>query len=287
MTKFAFVLLLFFTNLVYAEKPLVIVVGFSAGGSADTTARILAKGLTKKLNKQVVVENKVGAGGLIAYKHIMESEPDGNTILLTPVLQFKEFAPVSTVVTFPHILAVSSSLNVKTLKEFLELGKTRQLSYASTGVNSIPQMQGEELSRRSKIDMIHVPYKGGSSSVIDVIENRVDFFFAGMTVVEQHIKTGKLIALGVSTAERSKFLPQIPTISEQGFDGFDMPNSYVVIANEKTDKNILEKLNFEINSVLKDKSVIEDFNKLGFTTTPMSRKATKKFIDKNLAIYRL
>lgn len=288
--KYLIALLLLLSSVAYAEKPITLVVAFAPGGSADTSARILAKGLSKTLDTTVIVENKLGAGGEIAHKYVADAKPDGNTILLSSVgpltaSYFKGIEPVSMVVQFPHVFAVPASLNVTTLKEFIALGKTKQLSYASTGVDSVPHAQGQALSDRAGLNMLHVPYKGGSLAVLDVIAGRVDGFFAGLTVVDQHIKTGKLVALAVSSGTRSEFIPNVPTVAEQGFTGFDMPNAYVVVAPANTPKNVLTSLNNAINKTLKDKEVVESLQAHGFSPLVMDRVATKRYVDKSLVIY--
>lgn len=288
--KYLITLLLLLSSAVYAEKPITLVVAFAPGGSADTSARILAKGLSKTLGTAVIVENKLGAGGEIAHKYVADAKPDGNTILFSSVgpltsSYFKGVEPVSMVVQFPHVFAVPTSLGVTTLKDFIALGKTKQLSYASTGVDSVPHAQGQALSDRAGLNMLHVPYKGGSLAVLDVIAGRVDGFFAGLTVVDQHIKTGKLVALAVSGGTRSEFIPSVPTVAEQGFPGFDMPNAYVVVAPANTPKSTLNALNKAINNTLKDKDTIESLQAYGFSPMVMDRVATKRYVDKALVIY--
>lgn len=288
--KYLITLFLLLSSVAYAEKPITLVVAFAPGGSADTSARILAKGLSNTLNTAVVVENKLGAGGEIAHKYVAEAKPNGNTILLSSVgpltvSYFKGVEPVSMVVQFPHVFVVPASLGVTTLKEFVALGKTKQLTYASTGVDSVSHAQGQVLSDRAGLNMLHVPYKGGSLAIVDVIAGRVDGFFAGLTVVDQHIKTGKLVALAVSGGTRSEFIPNVPTIAEQGFPGFDMPNAYVVVAPANTPKSTLNALNNAINKTLKDKEVVESLQAHGFSPMLMDRVSTKRYIDKSLVTY--
>lgn len=273
-----------------AEKPISIVVGFTPGGSADTVARVIAKTLSEQLNTPVIVENKPGAGGVIAHKYVADAEPDGRTILLSSVgpltaEHFTGLSPVVTAVQFPQLFVVSSELGVKTLQEFLALGKTKKLSFASTGINSVAHIQGETLSNRSGVPMLHVPYKGGPLAIVDVMAGRVDGMFTGYTNVESHIKAGKLTVLAVSSEQRANSMPEIPTVAEQGFPGFDMPNAYIFVVSGKTPTATVISLNKKINKALRDKETHANLVKYGFTPTPMSTTDTAKFISKNIYLY--
>jgi tripartite-type tricarboxylate transporter receptor subunit TctC len=275
-----------------AEKPISIVVGFSAGGSADTAARVIAKTLGEQLNTTVIVENKPGAGGVIAHKYVADSKPDGRTLLLSSVgpltaKHFEGLSPVITAVQFPQLFVVSSELGVRTLSEFLALSKDKRLTFASTGINSVGHVQGDTLSARAGVPMLHVPYKGGPLAVVDVSAARVSGMFTGYTNVEPYLKTGKLIALAASSAQRSTLMPDVPTVAEQGFPGFDMPNAYIFVAPGETPKHVVATLNQQLSIALKDKDTVANLAKYGFAATPMSLDATSKFISTNVATYSI
>lgn len=290
MKRIVLIGLFLLSSISFANTPITLVVGFAPGGSADTSARIFAKGLSETLKTPVIVENKPGAGGVIAHKHVASSTPNGTVILFSSVgpltvAHFNGVEPVATVVEFPHIFAVPTSLGVSSLKEFISLAKQKKLSYASTGVDSIPHAQGKVLSEKAGIDMLHVPYKGGSLAVIDVVAGRVDGFFAGLTVVEPHIKSGKLIPLAVSGIERSEFVPNIPTVSEQGIPGFDMPNAYILATPTNTPREVVSKLNTAVNQTLKTKEVATALQTYGFSPLISNEIATKRYVEKAIITY--
>lgn len=284
--------LLCFSFSATADKPINLVVGFTAGGSADTAARIIADTLSKQLNTTVIVVNKPGAGGVIAHKYVADAEPDGKTLLLSSVgpmtaAHFAGLSPIATAVQFPQLFVVSSELGVKTLQEFLLLGKTRELTFASSGINSVAHAQGNTLADRAGVKMLHVPYKGGPLAVVDVTAMRVDGMFTGYTNVEPHIKANKLTILAVSSEQRANLMPDIPTVAEQGFPGFDMPNAYIFMAPGAVPSDIIKSLNKQINTSLRDKETRDNLVKYGFTATPMSINDTNKFIAKNIKTYSI
>ena len=278
------------------KKNITMVVGFAAGGSADTAARVIAKKLGENIGQAVVVDNKPGAGGNIAHAAVANGPTDGSMILLgsigpltiaphmmkVPYDPFKDLAPLTMGLMFPNILVVPPSLGVKNLKEFVALAKKEpsKLTFASTGNGSASHLQGELFDSVAGIDMVHVPYKGGNPAMIDLLAGRVSAYYSSPSTAGPFIKEGKLIPLAVTSAKRSPFYPKVPTIAESGYPGFDSTNWYAFVAPGKTPAPILDAWNKALVKVLSDKSVIAALGEHNFSPAPMSREELAKFMTK-------
>jgi tripartite-type tricarboxylate transporter receptor subunit TctC len=278
------------------KKTVTMVVGFAAGGSADTAARVIAKKLGENIGQAVVVDNKPGAGGNIAHAAVANGPVDGSMILLgsigpltiAPHMMkisydpFKDLAPLTMGLMFPNILVVPPSLGVKNLKEFVALAKKEpgKLTFASTGSGSASHLQGELFDAVAGIDLVHVPYKGGNPAMIDVLSGRVSAYYSSPSTAGPFIKEGKLIPLAVTSAKRSPFFPKVPTIAESGYPGFDSTNWYAFVAPGKTPVPILDGWNKELVKVLSDKTVIAALGEHNFSPAPMSREDLAKFMAK-------
>ena len=275
------------------KKTVTMVVGFAAGGSADTAARVIAKKLGENIGQAVVVDNKPGAGGNIAHAAVANGPTDGSVILMgsigpltiAPHMMkvsydpFKDLAPLTMGLMFPNILVVPTSLGVKNLKEYVALAKKEpgKLTYASTGNGSASHLQGELFDSVAGIDVVHVPYKGGNPAMIDLLAGRVSAYFSSPSTAGPFIKEGKLIPLAVTSAKRSPFYPKVPTIAESGYPGFDSTNWYSFMAPGKTPAPILDGWNKELVKTLKDKEVIAALGEHNFSPAPMSREELAKF----------
>jgi tripartite-type tricarboxylate transporter receptor subunit TctC len=276
------------------DKPISLMVGFAAGGGTDTAARIIAKKLSENLGLSVVVENKPGAGGNIAHQLTANAKPDGTAILLgsigplsiaphlmkLPYDPAKDLAPITMGVNFPNVLVVNPTLKVKTLSEYIALAKAKpgDLDYASTGVGSASHMAGELFNQRAGVDILHVPYKGGNPALVDVVGGRVGAYYSTPSSAAPHIATGKVFALATTGLERSEALPDVPTIAESGFPGFNATNWYAFVAPGKTPENILERWNQELVKVLNDPAVRAELVKIGLTPMPGTRQELKDYI---------
>jgi tripartite-type tricarboxylate transporter receptor subunit TctC len=256
------------------------VVGFTPGGSSDILARALATKLADSLGQPVVVENRPGAGGNLAAEVVAKSAPDGNTWLLgnnailatnhalyshlgyDPV---KDFAPVALVAIQPNILVVHPSVPAHTVAEFIAYAKARpgKLNYASTGVGVAAHLSGELFKAMAGVDMVHVPYKGAQPALTDVIAGECQLMFATSTSVIPHIKSGRLRALAVTTAQRSASLPDLPTIAEAGVPGFESITWHGVVVPAQTPAAAIERLNRAINAALAQRDLVERLNGLG------------------------
>ena len=278
------------------KKTVTMVVGFAAGGAADTGARLIAKKLGENIGQTVLVDNKSGAGGNIAHATVASGPTDGSMILLgsigpltiaphlmkLPYDPVKDLAPLTMGMSFPNILVVPPSLGVTTLKEFVALAKKEpgKLTYASTGNGSASHLQGELFNLRADIDLVHIPYKGGNPALVDVLAGRVSSYYSALSSASPHIKAGKLVPLATTGAKRAPLFPNVPTIAESGYPGFDSTNWYAFVASSKIPAVLLDRWNLEIVKVLNDKEVIASLTEHGLTPNPTSRDELAKYMAK-------
>ena len=278
------------------KKTVTMVVGFAAGGAADTGARLIAKKLGENIGQTVLVDNKPGAGGNIAHATVANGPADGSMILLgsigpltiaphlmkLPYDPVKDLAPLTMGMSFPNILVVPSSLGVGSLKDYVALAKKEpgKLTYASTGNGSASHLQGELFNLRAGIDVVHIPYKGGNPALVDVLAGRVSSYYAALASASPHIKAGKLIPLATTGAKRAPLFPNVPSIAESGYPGFDSTNWYAFVAPSKTPTVLLDRWNLEIVKVLNDKEVAASLVEHGLTPNPTSRDELAKYMAK-------
>ena len=251
----------------FPSKPIRIVVGFPPGGPADYTARLLADKLPGLLGTNVIVENRVGANATIGADYVAKSVPDGHTLFVTtcgamaisphigaklPYNPLRDFAPIAQVVTAYSTLAVHPSLPVKNAQEFVALARARkgQITMASTGVGSIPHLAQELLKAATKIDLVHVPYKGAAPSITDAIGGQVSSLVLDVTPLLPHIRAGKLRAIGIAGDKRVPLLPEVATMEEQGFKNVEAPNWYAIFAAAKTPREIVDRLNDAVRTAI-------------------------------------
>jgi len=277
----------------YPLKPIRVVVPYPAGGAADITARLVGQKMTERFGQPVVVENRPGAGGAIGADIVAKSAADGYTVLLSspaeiavlPHLQKvpysvdKDLAPVSLAVTTPLILVVHPSLSATTVTELIAFARARpgQLSYASVGSGGVQHLAGELLKITMKIDMVHVPYKGATQVMSDLIGGQVPMFFSGMPPAMPYIRSGKLRALAVTTTKRSPAAPDVPTMAEAGVPGFDISNWFAYFVPSGTPPDAIGKLNAEIIRALKLQDVKEKLASLGAEAVGSSPEELVKF----------
>ena len=278
------------------KKAVTMVVGFAAGGAADAAARLIAKKLGENIGQTVVVDNKGGAGGNIAHGQVANAATDGSVILfgsvgpltIAPHLMklnydpFKDLAPISGGVNFPNVLVVHKGAGVKTLKEFVALAKKSpgSVDYASSGAASASHLAGELFNQRAGVEMVHVPYKGGAPALQDLLGERVTSYFAAPPTALPHVETGKLIPLATTGLVRPAYMPNIPTVAEAGYPGFEALNWYAFVGPAKTPAAILDRWNREIVKVLNDEEVKKALQLHGLTPQPTTRKELAAFIQK-------
>src|SRR5437868_8687698 len=270
----------------YPAKPVTTVVGFEPGGGTDTTARIIAPALSELLGQQVVVENRAGAGGDIAVDYVAKASPDGYTLVLanvgalavnphilkTPYDPLKDLAPISMAVVFPNVLVVQPSLPVKSVQDFVKLAKEQpgKLTYASSGIGGAGHLAGELLKVMAKIDIVHVPYKGGGPAMQGFLGGQVDSFFATPVSSIGQIRAGKARAIATTGPKRAALMPDVPTIAESGFPGYEAVNWYGYLAPAKTPKEIVNRLARDIGRALANPQVVAALNKTGVEPLAMT-----------------
>ncbi|GKS75871.1 tripartite tricarboxylate transporter substrate binding protein [Acidovorax sp. SUPP950] len=275
------------------KKPVTLVVGFAAGGSADIAARIIAKKLGENIGQSVVVDNKPGAGGNLAHAQVANGPSDGSMLLFGSIGPLsiaphfmkvaydplKDLAPISMGVAFPNVLVVPASTGIKSLGDFVAKAKREpgKLDYASTGPGSAAHLAGELLNDVAKIDTLHVPYKGGAPALQDVLGGRVTAFYAAPPSALPHIESGKLIPLATTGLTRPAYLPNVPTVAET-YPGFNATNWYAFVASAKTPKPLLDRWNTEIVKVLNTPEVRDNLLKHGQTASPTGREELGQFI---------
>jgi len=242
----------------YPEKPIHLVVGFAPGGGADINARLLAPKLSEYLGQQVVVENRPGAGTNIANDYVAKAAADGYTLLLNTAAvainmslykklgfdTLRDFAPVSIFSSGPNILAVHPSIRANDIKELVNVAKSRPgaLSFSSAGSGTTQHLAGELFKLRTGIDMVHVPYKGSSPSLTALISGEVGLTFISVPPIIQHIKAGRVRAIASTGSQRSKLMPDLPTMKEAGVEGVEVSVWYGVLGPVNITRNIVNNL---------------------------------------------
>ncbi|KWR92183.1 tripartite tricarboxylate transporter substrate binding protein [Cupriavidus sp. IDO] len=277
----------------YPARPVRIVVPFAAGGPADVLARVVGEGLAKATTQSVLVDNKAGAAGTIGVDMVAKAAPDGYTLALVPVgniavnptlmpkLPYKpaDLVPVAMLATAENVLVVNAATPARTLADLLRLAaqKPGELSFASPGAGSQAHLAGELLQLDAHIKLNHVPYKGVSPAMTDVVGGQVTMMFAQLSAALPYIKAGKLRALGVASPRRSAVLPDVPTIAEQGFPKFEAVSWYALMAPAGTPPEVVRKLSLHLDAVLADATLREKLATLGMEAaggTPQQLAAT-------------
>ena len=262
----------------FPSKPVRIIVPFSPGGVADSSARVISDKLGARLGQSVVVENRPGASGNIGTQQVAASAPDGYTLLLgfdgtmvvnphvyakLPFDTLRDFAPVTKLGDATLILVAHPSVPAKDLREFLTIAKTQNFSYGSAGTGSTPHLAGELLAQRTGIALTHVPYKGGGQAMGDVVGGQIPLVFTAIATAQQFVRSGKLKGLGVSSARRSGSLPDVPTFVESGLEGFVVDSWVGILAPAKTPPPVVARLQKEIAAVLAEPETRERYATLG------------------------
>jgi tripartite-type tricarboxylate transporter receptor subunit TctC len=268
----------------FPEKPLRMIVPFPPGGAADLMARGMALRLAAELGQPVIIDNRGGAGGAPAAEAVAKATPDGYTLLfgtmgtqvinpaLYPKLRYdpsKDFAPISLTHITPRVLVVRSALPVKNIAELIVLAKKQPglLTYGSAGSGSSSHLSGALFESLGKVDMVHVPYKGSAPALMDLLAGRIDMSFDSYTVYEEHIKSGKVRALGVTSKVRMGILPQVPTIAEAGLLDYDVSNWLGLLAPAGTPKDALATLHAALGRAMATPALRQQLIDLGIEPT--------------------
>jgi tripartite-type tricarboxylate transporter receptor subunit TctC len=280
-------------------KPVRIIVPFTPGGSTDILARALAPKLVQSLGQNVVVDNKPGAGGSLGAAEAAKAEPDGNTLLMghigtlavnpsmypkLPYDPLKSFVPVAYVARVPNVLVVNADSPIRTLKDLLDAARAQpgRLTYSSGGNGSAAHITFESLKLKARIFMLHIPYRGTAPSVTDVMAGQVDCTFTGAPVVIPHLRSGRLRALAVSSSQRLAALPDVPTVAESGYPGFEADQWYGIVAPAGTPATVVARLNAEINKALALPDVARQLAIEGATPVPGTPQAFGDLIKREI-----
>jgi tripartite-type tricarboxylate transporter receptor subunit TctC len=282
----------------YPSKPVRLIIPFPPGGSNDVVGRMIATQLGDKLGKQVVVDNRAGAGGVIGTEVAANSPPDGYTLLVISIAHavnpwlykltydpIKSFTPVGILASGPNVLVVNPELPVNSVKELIALAKQKpgELQYASAGIGSFQHLGGELFKLEAGADILHVPFKGGGPAMIDVIGGHTKVMFSSLVQTTPHIKSGKLRPLGTGGTKRSPVLPDVPTIAEAGVPSYEAVNWWGIVAPAGTPPAIIEKLHKDLAAVQSSPATQEQFSREGATVVQMSAADFGKFMQTEMA----
>ncbi|MET1083716.1 MAG: tripartite tricarboxylate transporter substrate binding protein [Burkholderiales bacterium] len=286
----------------YPERPIRLVVPFAPGGVTDTSGRVIAEALSKRLGQQVFVENKPGASGNIGTQSVATAAPDGYTLVLAfdgtmvinpfvfasvPFNTLKDFAPVGKIGDATLIIVANPAFPAKTLQELIAVSKKepKGVAYGTSGVGGTPHIAGELLNQRTGANLVHIPYKGGGQAMGDALGGNIPLVFTAVAGAMPHLKSGKLGPIAVSSSTRSPSLPNTPTFIESGVRDFDVSSWVGILAPAKTPRAIIERLNRELNAALKDPEVVEKLAGMGITATPGTPEQFTEQMNGDLAKY--
>jgi len=286
----------------WPEKSITIVVPTAAGGANDAMARIIGQGLSTRLGKPVIVDNKAGANGAIAAEFVARAVPDGHTIMfgyiathgINPALQKLRYDPVADfeaigmVAASPTVMVINSAIPAKNVKELVQLIKAKPdaYSYATAGNGTAPHITGELFNLSTGLNVVNVPYKGSAPAVVDTIAGNTQYMFPSLFTAYPQVKGGKLKAIGIAGEKRSRVMPDVPTLAEQGVANVNMAQWYAMFAPAKTPKAVIDRLNKEMNAVLNDpvnEKRIEDQGAEVETGTP---EQLKSFVQKEVGHWK-
>ena len=279
----------------YPERPVTIVVGYSAGGTTDVIARAIANGLSQELDQSFIVENRPGANSNIGTAQVAAAPADGYTLLVTTIsnttnatlydsLSFdisSDFAPIGSIGMVPNVLVVPATASMQSYEDYVKYARENpgKLTFASAGTGSSIHLSGELFKHRLKLDMLHVPYKGSGPAITDLIGGQTDSMFDNLPSALPHIQSERLRALAVTSPERAGQLPDVPTISELGLEGFEAYSWTGLSAPAGTPDDVIATLSAALERVLQKPETKEQLYKLGVTTRISSPDEFKEFIE--------
>lgn len=282
----------------YPAKAIKLVVPYAPGGSADIAARLITDEWGKALGGSLFIENKGGAGGNIGVDMVAKSAPDGYTIGLQtvslainpsltakmPYDTLKDLAPIGMVASSQHVLVVNNALPAKNVKELVALLKAKpgQYSYGSAGAGSTFHMSAELFKAVAGTPIVHIPYRGGGSAMIDNMSGQVAMSFPVLSAAQPHVQAGKLRALGVTGTKRSPLMPDVPTIAEAGLPGYTFETWFIVFAPAGTPKPVIDKLNTSLNQALNTPALRERMAKDGFDPTPSTPEQARARLEQEM-----
>lgn len=269
----------------YPSRPIEFQVGYAAGGSADTIARIVMPVLSQRLGQPIVLDNRAGAGGVIGLTRIAKAHPDGYTMgigtggALTanahlmenlPYDTQRDFAPVSMLVRFPIALVVNPDSGITSVQELIQRAKSERVSYGSAGIGSSTHLAGELMNQLANLEMEHIPYKGTSPAQVDLMAGRLTAVFTDLPTVAPLVASGRLRILAIASSERSPLAPEVPTIAESGIPGYAFHTWMGIVMPVGTPQLIIEKVNRELRGVLTEPDMQQRLSDAGGEATPSS-----------------
>ena len=272
----------------YPSKPIRMIIPFPPGGGSDVTGRVVATALSERLGRQMVIDNRAGAGGVIGTELAANASGDGYTLLMVSLAHvvnpwlhdlkgryhpIKSFAPVAPIAASPVVLVVNPAVPAKSVADLVALAKKQpgKLQFASAGVGSVTHLAAELFKYIAKIDMLHVPFKGAGPATLDVIGGHTNLLFGGLLATVPQVRSGKLRALGVGSLKRNPALPDVPSIAEAGVPGYETVNWFGIVAPAGTPVAIVERLHREITAVQELPQIQKQFDADGATLLRMSR----------------
>ncbi len=285
----------------WPTRPITMVVTYPPGGGADTMARLIAPKLGEALGQTVVIENKPGAGGQIGASAVAKAAPNGYTLMLDassfavnpslyrklPYDSAKAFRPIGVIALFPNVVLVNAQFPARNIAELTALAKSGKgaVSYASSGNGSAQHLAGALFESAAKVDMVHVPYKGGGPALNDVIGGQVPLFFGNLASTLQHVQSGKLRALAVTSGKRAAMLPDVPTLAEAGVAGAEIYEWNAIFAPEGTPEPIMEKLSVAMQKAMDAPEIKARIAQLGGEIQKGGPKAANDFIQAQMALW--
>ena len=283
----------------YPNRPIKLIAPYPAGGGVDSVARLLGEKLSARLNQAIVIDNKPGAAGTIGADALAKSPADGYTLMLGSITDYaiaphvhkslgfdlrKDFAPIAELGYGTVVLVVNADFAARNVKELIAMAKAKpgDLSFASSGLGGLQHLNGEMFKQMAGVDLVHVPYKGSTQLLPDLLAGRVPMAFDSLPPHLPHIRSSKVRALAVASATRSNAIPDVPTMAEAGITGYESATNYTLFAPVGTSKDIVTMLNKEVNLILKTPEVREKLTSLGITITGGTVDSVEKRIPSEI-----
>ena len=286
----------------FPSKPVRLILGFPPGGATDLVARAMQPRMSAGLGQQLVIDNRPGANGIISCELVARADPDGHTLLfghigslvISPAIQkvpydpLKDFAAVGQSVQLQNILITHPSLAASTVKEFIALAKAKpgQINYASSGIGSPGHLAAVLFESMAKIQITHIPYKGGGPAITDLLAGQVPAFFAVISTGVPHVQAGKVRGIAVTGSRRAEAVPDVPTLAESGVPGYAATNWYGLLAPARTPVAVINRINREMTAALKAPEVAEALKSRGIDAAPNSPAEFAAFIHAESAKWR-